>query len=74
MSVPLSQAVAEVAPWLALLEESQDELDVTLLGAWNYPPLTLGTVRALFELAKEISDTAAAYGAQDLDRVLSRER
>jgi hypothetical protein len=74
MSVPLNQAVAEVAPWLALLEGSQDELDVTLLRAWDYPPLTLGAVRALFELAKDVSDTAGAYGAQDVDRVLSRGR
>jgi len=74
MSVPLSQAVAEVAPWLALLEESQDELDVTLLSAWSYPPLTLGTVRALFELAKDVCEAAGAYSAQDVDRVLSRGR
>jgi len=74
MSAPLSQAVAEVAPWLALLEESQDELDVTLLSAWNYPPLTLGSVRALYELAKDVCDAAGACSAQDVDRVMSRGR
>jgi hypothetical protein len=74
MSVPLSQAVAEAAPWLALLEELRDELDVTILNCWGYPPLTLGTVRALYELAKDVCDTADAYGAQDLDRAVSRGR
>jgi hypothetical protein len=74
VSVPLSQAVAEAAPWLALLEDAQDYVDVTLLHGWSYPPLTLGAVRALYELAKDVCDTAGAYGAPDLDRAVSRGR
>jgi hypothetical protein len=76
MTTKLSDAVAEAGPFLALLEESQDKLDVTLLASWNYPPLTLGTVRALYELAAEI---CAAAGQCDLELLqqeiaLARER
>jgi len=74
MSVPLSQAVAEAEQWLALLGKSGDEVDVTVLNYWGFPPLTLGTVRALHELAKDLCEAAGACTAQDVDRVLSRER
>lgn len=68
MTTNLSQAVRDAGAWLALLEDSQDELDVTLLNAWNYPPLTLGTVRVLYDLAHEISEIADRHIAETVAR------
>lgn len=62
MNVNLRQAVEEAGPFLALLEESQDELDVTLLHGWGYPPLTLGTIRALYALASDVDAIVAEHG------------
>ena len=72
MSTPLAEAVAEAGAWLTTLPDAQDYVDVTLLHDWGYPPLTLGSVRALYEVAKELCDTAAAYGTQDVERVIAR--
>jgi len=76
MSANLGQAVAEAGRYLGHFEGLADTWDVFQVGEeYGYRvPLTIGTLRALFELAKDVHDTAKEYGAQDLDRVLSRGR
>jgi hypothetical protein len=76
MSTDLGQAVAEAGGYLGHFDGLADTWDVFQVGEeYGYRvPLTLRTLRALHELAKDVHDTAAAYGAQDLERVLSRER
>lgn len=68
MTIPLGSAVEEAGSLLALLEDEQDELDVTLLAGWNYPPLALGSVRALYELAADICAAAGQYDAELVSR------
>lgn len=72
MSVPLKQAVAEAGTWLPLLGQSEDPVDVTTLNHWGYPPLTLGTVRALYELAADFQAIFEEYTPEEVARALSR--
>lgn len=76
VSTKLGRAVEEAGEFLAAFEDGpsapRDEVDVTLLGAWGYPPLTVGTLRALHALAKDMHDITSAYTLAEVERAAAR--
>lgn len=67
----LAEAVQEAGPWLERLQRSEDEVDVTILNHWGFPPLSLGTVRALYALGADIARCAGLFTAEDLARAIN---
>lgn len=70
MSTNLKHAAGEAAVFLGAFPETGDDVDVRRLAAWPWPPLTLGTVRALYELAADICSVAGEYDAELVARRL----
>lgn len=69
----LAEAVKEAGEFIAAVEQragTDDELDLTLLERWEYPVLTLGTVRALHELGADIARSAGLFSDDDLAKAI----
>lgn len=74
MSVPLTSAVEEAERYLTFFQAVADGVTTQQLAEYPWPPLTVGAIRAMYELAKDVCDTAGAYSAEELERVTSRKR
>lgn len=72
MSVPLTRAVEETGRYLDCFPGLADGVTVQQLAGYPWPHLTLGTLRALHDLAKDMCDTAGAYSEQELERAIDR--
>jgi hypothetical protein len=72
MSVKLTAATGEAAAFTAAFPQLEDGVDVRQLAPWPYPPLTLGTVRALLELAADFQVIFEEYTPEEVARALSR--
>lgn len=72
MSTPLTSAVEETGQYLDFFQALGDGVTVQQLAGYPWPYLTLGTLRALNELAKDVCGVAGEYGSEDTDRVISR--
>lgn len=74
MSRTLGEAVAEAGAFIASVSEldGRDAVDVAMVGAWGHPPLTMGALRALYELAAEICAVAGQYDPELIDRRIAR--
>jgi hypothetical protein len=74
VSTNLRQAVREAGTFIGSVGEAdgRDAVDVTLAGAWGHPPLTMGTLRALYELAEWFVEMCGEYTPEEIARVYSR--
>jgi hypothetical protein len=66
MSTKLSRAVEEAGAFLGAHESYRDDREVRLVAPAvdEDCPLSLGTVRALYELAKDVAEITAEYGPE----------
>jgi hypothetical protein len=74
VSTNLRQAVQEAGTFIGSVSEAdgRDAVDVTLVGAWGHPPLTMGTIRALHELAEWFVEICGEYTPEEIARAISR--
>lgn len=74
MSTNLKQAAQEAGIFIGSVSEADDRdaVDVTLAGAWGHPPLTMGALRALHELAEWSVEVCGEYTPEEIARAISR--
>jgi hypothetical protein len=68
----LKHAVEETGRFLDAFSMLEAGADVRQLASCPWPPLTLGTVQALYELGRDIQETADEYGPEAVARALAR--
>ncbi len=69
----LAEAVKEAGEFIAAVEQgggNHDQLDLTLLARWQYPVLTLGTLRALHSLGADITRCAGLFSGDELEQAI----
>jgi hypothetical protein len=68
----LRKAAEESGTYLAYFQGLQDGVAVHQLADWKWPPLTIGTIRALHELAQGFVEICGEYTPEEIAKAISR--
>ena len=72
MSTKLATAVEEAREFTDSFRHIADGVDVRQLADWPWPPLTVGTVRALLDLSADFQAIFDEYTPEEVARALAR--
>jgi hypothetical protein len=70
----LKQAVEEAGAFFAAFPGVHEDNDVRQFAGCPEPPLTLGTVYAMYKLAQSFVEISGEYTPEEVSRALSRRR